>query len=260
MLKLRALLALLGALLAGLPVAAVAAAETSTGGVYVTTLPAGADIWLDGTYVGRSPVMVDGLTPGRHTVTITKTGWTVRELGVEVDPQKVLMSSTDLVAEPRVPGRSPNEGDLSLRGVDTGMKVTLDGAPLSGDLRRPIALLPGPHHVSLISANGQVQRSFRIWPDTTTEVILRPPAAGEGRSAVVAPAEDYLPYGSYALEGTKIVVRYGGHVVVAHVDVATVRYDGATLTFDSKPQTIGGRIYLPLELLEKLTADASKTK
>ena len=108
--------------------------------------------------------------------------------------------------------------------------------------------------------NGQVLRAFRIWPDTTTEVILRPPAAGEGRSAVVAPAEDYLPYGSYALEGTKIVVRYGGHVVIAHVDVATVRYDGASLTFDSKPQTIGGRIYLPLELLEKLTADTSKTK
>jgi hypothetical protein len=164
------------------------------------------------------------------------------------------------VAEPRVPGRGVSEGDLSLRGVDQSMKIALDGAPLSGDLRRPIPLLPGPHHVSMSTANGQVLRAFRIWPDTTTEVILRPPAAGEGRSAVVAPAEDYLPFGSYALEGTKIVVRYGGHVVIAHVDVATVRYDGASLTFDSKPQTIGGRIYLPLELLEKLTAETSKTK
>jgi hypothetical protein len=258
--KLCALLALLGALLAGLSAAAVAGAETLTGGAYITTLPAGADIWLDGTYVGRSPVMVDGLTSGRHTVTITKTGWTVRELAVDVDPQKVLMSSTDLVAEPRVPGRGLSEGDLSLRGVDQSMKIALDGAPLSGDLRRPIPLLPGPHHVSMSTANGQVLRAFRIWPDTTTEVILRPPAAGEGRSAVVAPAEDYLPYGSYSLEGTKIVVHYGGHVVIAHVDVATVRYDGASLTFDSKPQTIGGRIYLPLELLETLTADTSKTK
>jgi hypothetical protein len=258
--KLRALLALLAALLAGLSAAGGARAETSTGGVYITTLPSGADIWLDGTYVGRSPVVVDGLAGGRHTITITKTGWTVRELEVEIDPQALLMSSTNLVAEPRVAGRSGSEGDLSLRGVDAGTRVMLDGAPLSGDLRRPIPLLPGPHHVAITTPSGQVTRSFRIWPDTTTEVILRPPAAGEGRSAVVAPAEDYLPAGSFALEGTKIVVRYAGHVVVAHVDEATVRYDGVSLTFDSKPQTIGGRLFLPLELLEKLTAETSKTK
>lgn len=257
--KLRALLALLGALLAGISAAAVAGAEPSTGGIYVTTLPAGADIWLDGTYVGRSPVMVDGLAGGQHKITITKTGWTVREFDVEVAPQKVLMSSTGLVAEPRAPGRSGETGDLSLRGVDPGMRVALDGVPLAGDVRRPIPLLAGPHHVSMTTRNGHVTRSFRIWPGTTTEVVLRAPAA-EDRSPVVAPAADYLPYGSYSLEGTKIVVRYAGHIVVAHVDEATVRYDGASVTFDSKAQTIGGRIYLPLELLEKLTAETSKTK
>jgi len=258
--KLRRSLALLGALLVVSVAPPVAGADSGTGGVYVATIPAGADIWLDGTYVGRSPVAVDGLAGGHHAITITKTGWSVRELDVEVVADKVVVAGTELIAEPHAGARSENEGDLSLRGLDPGMKVLLDGAPLSGEVRRPIPLLAGAHHLAITTASGEVTRTFHIWPDTTTEVIVHAPAAGEGRSAVVAPAEDYLPAGSFTLEGAKIVVHYGGHTVVAHIGEVTVRYDGVALTYDGAPQTIAGRLYLPLELLEKLTAGTSKDK
>ena len=68
---------LLGACLVATAIVAPtsAIAETATGGTYVTTLPTGADVWFDGTYVGRSPVVVDGLTEGRHALSILKAGW-----------------------------------------------------------------------------------------------------------------------------------------------------------------------------------------
>ncbi len=57
-------------------------AAVPTGSLYVTTLPTGADVWIDGTYVGRSPLVLGGLAGGRHTVGLTKTGWDPLQLDV----------------------------------------------------------------------------------------------------------------------------------------------------------------------------------
>ena len=90
-------------------------------------------------------------------------------------------------------------------------------------------------------------------------MLVEPRDAGV-RSAVVAPAEDYLPTDAFQVEGKKIVVRYAGHVVVAHVGDIGVRFDGATVEYGSAPESIGGKLYLPVELLEKLTDDTSKSR
>jgi hypothetical protein len=62
--------------------AATIVATTTTqlpphGGAFVTTLPLGADIWVDGAYVGRTPAFVDLLSVGKHTIVVTRTGWEV---------------------------------------------------------------------------------------------------------------------------------------------------------------------------------------
>jgi len=80
---------------------APARAELPSGGVYVTTLPGGADIWIDGTYVGHSPVLVDALLSGHHAITLAKAGWNVQEVDVNISPSAVTMSSTRLVPGPR---------------------------------------------------------------------------------------------------------------------------------------------------------------
>jgi len=258
MVLLRAPFVLAAALLCAAAPAAAPALENATGGIYITTLPAGADIWIDGTYVGHSPAVVDALPRGRHTITVTKTGWEVKEFEVDVQPGVLASTSVNLVAGAHSSG-ALSSGNLNLRGVETG-RVLIDGVPLNGDVHRLIPLLPGPHRVTLVLPGSQLTRNFKIWPDTTTEVILKPPAASENRSAVVAPAKDYLPDGSYQVEGTKIVIRYGGHLVVAHVGESLVRFDGAPVTYDGAPQTLGGRLFLPLELLEKLTSDTSSAK
>ncbi len=248
------LLSILFALAAAL---GTGSAETASGAVYVTTLPAGADIWLDGTYVGRAPVLVDALPPGRHSLTLTLTGWVVQEVDVTVPPGGVVLSGTHLVAAAHAFDGAG--GSVVLREVTPGAKLLLDGGPWNPAPSRPVSLPAGPHHVAVVTPKGRTTRAFTVLPGMTTSLVLHAEASSaEARSAVVAPADDYVGADAYTVEGSKIVVRTSGHLVVAHFGDTSVRYDGATMSFDSAPTSIGGKLYLPLALLQKLSDDMSK--
>lgn len=240
---------------------APAVAETATGATYVTTLPGGAEVWCDGTYVGRSPLLVDGLAEGRHTISLLKGGWTAQEILVTVVRGTVVMSSSRLAASKLANlGSGVGNGTLVLRETPPGADVLLDGAPLSQLPPHGLALPAGTHEVSIKTARGRTTRSVSIYPDTTTDVILREETGGQrARSAVVAAAEDYLPTDAFVVSGRRIVVRYARHVVVAHFGEKTFQIDGATVAYDSAPESFGGKLYLPLSLLEKLSGDVSKS-
>jgi len=234
-------------------------AETASGGIFVATLPAGADVWIDGVYVGHAPLLIDSLAPGRHALTVTKTGWEVRDVDVSVAAGAVTMSSTQLVAGPRAFSGS-NSGTLVVRGSPPGAILELDAAPFTPAPSGSTTIAVGPHKLAVTTPRGRTTHAFTVYPQTTTDVVLVEPRAPGGRSSVVAPAEDYLPTDAFSVEGTKIVVRYNGHVVVAHVGETAVRFDGATVTYGTNPEAIGGKLYLPVELLEKLTEDTSKSR
>jgi hypothetical protein len=70
---------------------------------------------------------------------------------------------------------------------------------------------------------------------------------------VIAPADDYLPATALRLDGTRLVVRYGGHDVIAHLGATSYTIDGHAVSYDAPPTVIRTRIYLPLELLTMLT-------
>jgi hypothetical protein len=234
-----------------------ARAEVPAGGIYVTTLPDNADIWVDGTYVGRSPVLVDALPRGRHSVTITKSGWSVRELEVEVAPGRIALSSIELNAVAK-PVSAAAKGRFVLRGSSKSAKVSIDGLVL-GNIDKPIELAAGPHRVTVATPHGgKATRDFTILPQMTTQIVLQHSPSDLARSSVVAPVDEYLPKNAYSLEGKKIVVRYEGHLVVAHLGDSTVRYDGASIAYDGAPETIGLKLYLPLELLERLTSGPTR--
>ena len=235
-----------------------ASAGTSSGAIYVTTLPDAADVWLDGTYVGRAPVLVDAIAPGHHALTISRTGWIVTEVDVSVPPGGVAMSSTRLTLGPRAFAQTPS-GSVIVRDVPAGVKLQLDGADFSAHAGKVLRLPAGQHRIALTTAQGRTTRAFTVLPDTPTELVLRVDRSSAGtRSAVVAPADDYIGADAYAIEGTKIVVRSNGHVVIAHFGDTSVRYDGAQLDLDAAPTSIAGKLYLPLALLEKLSEDMSK--
>lgn len=250
----------IGALLLGAMAAtAPAGADSATGGVFVTTLPGGAEIWCDGTYVGRSPLLVDGLAEGRHTIAELKSGWAAQEVVITIVRATVVMASSRLGAA-RSAGTSLATGTLVLREAPSGARVFLDGVPLAPPLTQARSLAAGTHEIAVKDARGASSRNVTIYPDLATDVILREDSSRHQRSAVVAPAEDYLPTDAFTVAGKRIVVRYANHVVIAHFGETAFRIDGASVDYDSAPETIGGKLYLPLTLLEKLSGDVSKTK
>jgi hypothetical protein len=222
-----------------------------TGGVYVATLPDAADVWLDGAYVGRSPVLLDGLTPGKHTVTVSRFGWDSEDTPIDIVTGN--LAGTLLQLQRSTNSRS-DTGRLQLHGA-TPTSVTVDGNAVKLDAHGGAIVAAGTHTLVVHSAHDRYDRAVRIYPDMTTDVVLAgaPAATAEAKSSVVAPAEDYLPASAFHVTGTRVVVRYKAHLVTARVGDSAYVMDGKTVSFDSAPVVLHEKLYLPLALLVEVT-------
>jgi len=241
----RRFLALLGlvALLAAAP----------TGALYVTTLPSGADVWIDGTYTGHSPLVLDALAAGRHTVSLTKTGWVPQNLDVSIVAGSTALSSVELQ---RSPGRLHTEsGTLAFRGM-TVKSVQVDGVPLLPDKTGLYAVHAGYHEIVAMTPAGKVTRSVTVYPEMRTDVVLRDDDSQA--PAVVAPASDYVPATAIRIDADRVAIKFGGHDVVGRIGSTAYRVDGKAVDYDSAPTLIGTKLYLPLALLTLIAPDKAQ--
>jgi hypothetical protein len=224
-----------------------------TGAIFVTTLPSGADVWLDGTYVGHSPVVVDALAAGAHHLTLTRTGWNTEDLSIAIAPGATQTTSVVLVRGGKTP---EGAGTIAIHSADRLGAVTIDGSPATPGKDGTIAANAGIHDLTIAAPQGKQTRTVTVYPATRTEVVLGPDTAP--RSVVIAPADDYLPASAWHLDGTRLVLHYGGHDVTARLGATTYTIDGHATSYDSPPTMIRNRIYLPLELLTMLTVRDKK--
>jgi hypothetical protein len=75
---------------------AAPAVVPTTGTIEVHSIPEGAEVYVDGTFIGNAPATLK-LTPGQHTIRITQSGykeWS-REIGVQVGSEAHLTASLD---------------------------------------------------------------------------------------------------------------------------------------------------------------------
>ena len=231
---------------------ALLAALLPFGGLYVTSLPAGADVWIDGSYIGRTPVLVDGLRAGKHALTITKAGWKVMELDEDVTAGVTTPANVQLV--PLKPALT--QGTLALHGLDGGAKISIDHQAWR-QLEQHYDIPAGMHHVSVREPEAKFERDVRIYPDQTTHVLFRTPVV-ETHSAMVAPLQDYVPVSAAKVAGGRLVVRWGGHVVVGHLGDGKFLVDGRDVVYDAPAGMVSGRLYLPLDLILMITGGKAK--
>jgi hypothetical protein len=225
-------------------------AAVPTGSLYVTTLPTGADVWIDGTYVGRSPLVLGGLATGRHTVGLTKNGWTPLQLDVSVVGAQTTLSSTKL---DRVQtGARPAPGSIAVHGLVPDATF-LDGSAVVPSADGTITVAAGTHELTVRTPRGRITRTVQVWPQTRTDVVLQADVEVP-RPSVVAPAEDYVPRSAIRIDGEKVVIRYGGHEVVGRIGATAYRVDGKSVDYGEAPTMIGSRLYLPLDLLTTLSS------
>ena len=226
-----------------------------TGSLYLSTLPSGADVWLDGAYVGTSPVLVDALSLGRHSLSVTKAGWAVKEVEVDISEQATAMESLRL--EHGSARAVPATGTLAIRGVSGVWHAWVDGVPIGTAAGAAAIVRAGQHSLVVSTPLGKMTRIVTIYPDMTTNVVLR--ETPEARApAILTPLDEALPDASVAFEKKKVSIKYAGHSVRAVLGSQRLFFDGTAMHVNVAPTLIGGKLYVPQELVKKLTGDTSK--
>jgi PEGA domain len=229
-----------------------AAASSGHGSAFVTTLPPGANVWMDGNYLGDTPLFIDGLDGGRHYLTLTHAGWQPQHTAIDVTVGQVTTVSAVLITS----GAKPNgqtKGTLSVRGA-AGAKVFVDGTALGSPYdARPVTA--GDHILLVQRGTTRATSIVRIYPDTTTTVSLSPRATSAGQddqSDVLVALADYVPPSDFTVSGDEIAIHHNGVELECAVGSHNYILNGREGTLAVAPAMVGGKPYLPRSLVDRI--------
>jgi hypothetical protein len=241
------------------PKPAPAATLAPHGGAYITTLPSGAEVWMDGVYLGRTPEFVDDLLPGHHALTVSRAGWNVQTAGFDVNVGQTAPISVVLQRIAPRPGQmdaSKAQGFLSVRGT-VGDSVFIDGAR-AGSLPLEAKPVQGGFHIVTVTGMiaGRVTRVVDVFPDTMSVISVAAIQSGThgGGAAgdVLASLSAYLPNANVAIAGDEIAIHGRGLELQCSIGSRDYKLNGKPGTFTIAPALVGGKVYLPLSLLQRL--------
>jgi hypothetical protein len=231
-----------------------ALAANGHGSMYLTTLPPGATVWLDGAYVGETPLFVDGLDSGRHRITFTRSGWQPESTQVDVGLGRV--ATVSAVLTQNSPQTSFNrigaKGTLRVRGANDE-KVFVDGVQLQSE---SLSVTAGDHILTIQRSGSKTTNSIRVYPDTTTTISLAPFSnvieSADSAQEELASLQDYVPPNDFAVSGDVITIHYKGIEVECAVGSRAYVFNGKPGTLTVAPGMIGDRPFLPLSLLHRI--------
>jgi hypothetical protein len=171
--------------------AAVAASTTSaavptpasTGGLEITTEPAGARVLVDGKAAGESPVTVAALTPGRHTVTVLAEAGTVKRT-VKVEAGSVAKLEVSVFS-----GFAAISAPIILDVSENGRGL--------GTTENHVMLTPGHHELHLTNKELEYSTtaSIDVEPGEVKQVKLDPKGAANINAQ---------PWAEVWIDGTKV--------------------------------------------------------
>jgi hypothetical protein len=231
------------------------AAAGGHGSVYVTTLPPGATVWMDGRYVGETPLFIDDVIPGHHSVLLTRSGWQPVSTGTDVNMGSI--GYVTAVLSQNAPGHNagtPAKGALQIRDAQA-VKVWVDGIAVTA-FDQPQPLAAGDHILAVTRGSQRTASSFRIYPGTTTTISLAPPvqnqAAAQGNEDELGALADYVPPNDFVVNGDDITIHYRGLEVECAVGSLTYTLNGKPQSLSVAPAMVGDKPYLPMSLLQRL--------
>jgi PEGA domain-containing protein len=148
------------------------AASQPDAGVEVSSTPSGADVELDGNFVGNTPSTI-GVSQGDHTITVKKNGYKRWERKIKVTSGNVKISA-ELEAgnseisvgaiETTKPGESNQQtGAVSFASDPNGAEVYVDNS-LVGKTPITLSLKSGLHYVRMF------EKDFKNWSQQITVV------------------------------------------------------------------------------------------
>ena len=137
----------------------------STGTLDVQSSPTGAQVYLDGAYLGLTP-LVASVPAGRHRLEVRKAGYAPYRASVRVAPGERVQVYARLVPE-------PSSGRLSVSSEPEGAAVYLNGS-YRGKTPLAIELAPGVYDLRLaLPGYADYREQVRVQAGRTTYVYAR---------------------------------------------------------------------------------------
>lgn len=100
----------------------------ATGSISVKSTPSGATIYLDGREEGETPFVITGVSPGSHTIRLTRTGYDDYSVPVSVVSGKTAQLTILLTSSDDEEDLEPSTtGSIAVSSVPSGASVFLDG-------------------------------------------------------------------------------------------------------------------------------------
>jgi PKD repeat protein len=153
--------------------------STGTGSISVTSSPTGASVNLDGWDKGTTPVILEQVKAGSHTITLKKTGFedsvhTVTVTGGGTAQVKMILVPADRTGQPSI------SGILIVSSTPAGSNVYLDGERVGMTPVRIPDVRAGTHRLVLTLQNyNDIARMVEVIGGTDNEVSVEFPVEKE---------------------------------------------------------------------------------
>ncbi len=166
--------------------------EAGSASLILETVPSGADIYLDRTFLGRTPQEQRGILPGIHVLRLELAGYRSRELVLDLAEKRTYTVRVTLI---------PRTGRLSVSVTPPDARVLVDGTELPG----PLAEVPAGLRVVRAVRFGYLEASQSVFvpedgiasadfilapaPFTLSDLRLRRPSFNPANAGPLGTAE-----------------------------------------------------------------------
>ena len=139
----------------------------NTGAINLTSTPSGASVFLDGSFKGVSSITLEKITPGKHMLKVTKTGYQDWQQEVTVSSDKTIEIFVNLTLLSLAPG------EINLTSTPAGASVFLDGS-FKGVSPIIISNVPVGKHILKVTKSGYQdwQQEITVSSDKTIEIFV----------------------------------------------------------------------------------------
>ena len=128
-----------------------------TGSVSVSSVPAGASVWLDGKSTGyKTPVTLTGIPAGSHTVRCSMTGY------IDESEEVTVTSGQTTSLMVTLKSQGPLTGTISVSSTPTGARIYLDGTDTGYNTPRTFSGVPVGTHAVRCSMAGYTDASQSV--------------------------------------------------------------------------------------------------
>jgi hypothetical protein len=140
--------------------------EPSSGFLGVASVPGGAAVFVDGSRFGTTPVRLERISAGNHTVTVLKDGYLNYTVFAEAPATEAVLVTADLIP-------IPGTGTIIVDSVPTGADVFLNGT-FKGITPAVFENVPtGGYHISLSKRNfSDLNTTFSLNGGETRELFV----------------------------------------------------------------------------------------